>query len=120
MTLFSAGYQDSSALKRIFGFPGVIVDVRFNPYTKSLRWHQSRFQELFGERYYHCRELGNRGYRSGTIDVVNLEAGMKAVVSLLEVADVLLLCCCASLQACHRKVIIDEIERKYGIKTLDL
>jgi uncharacterized protein (DUF488 family) len=80
----------------------VVVDIRFSPRSRIPDWTAGRLQKLLGERYRHLPALGNRNYKSGPIEFVDLETGAVEVGELLSQQPVILLCACADVQRCHR------------------
>jgi uncharacterized protein (DUF488 family) len=120
MQLFTAGYQNRNITQDILGFQGVLVDIRQNPFVKNPQWTLETLQEVFGDRYFHPRELGNKVYWTDRIEIIDLPKGISYIIRFLEFSDVLLLCCCANLLTCHRKIIADTIEQQHRIKTIHL
>ena len=62
---------------------GVVVDIRFSPRSRIPDWSAGRLQKLLGDRYQHLPALGNRNYKSGAVEFVDLEAGVVEIGELL-------------------------------------
>lgn len=58
--------------------------------------------------------LGNRNYKGGPVEIVDLEAGLAQVAALLVHQPVILLCVCAEVQHCHRRLAAEAIVARYG------
>lgn len=82
-----------------------IVDIRFAPWSKNPMWQKGMLEARFGSRYLHLRDLGNRNYRGGDIDLHRPEAGMARLGALLEETPCVLMCVCCQLYECHRLVV---------------
>lgn len=77
--------------------------------------------ELLGEHYHHMHAFGNRNYKTGPIDIVDLEAGKDMLKRLLDTFDTaILMCVCGDLKRCHRRVVADAIRRDWGVETREL
>jgi hypothetical protein len=53
--------------------------------------------------------LGNRNYKGGSTDIVDLEEGVA------QVGELILLCVCAKLQRCHRLAVAEVIADRYAV-----
>lgn len=104
-TLYTFGYAgtDPKALQRTAAtLDAIIADIRFKPASRDPRWRQPYLQKLLGDDYVHVDALGNRNYKGGPIDLVDVPAAITEVGALLERRSVILICVCADLQRCHR------------------
>lgn len=93
----------------------VVVDIRFSPRSRIPDWNGGRLQKLLGKRYRHLRALGNRNYKGGPVEFVDLAAGVVEVGELLRQQPVVLLCVCADVQRCHRLLAAEAIAARYGV-----
>ena len=93
----------------------VVVDIRFSPRSRSPDWSGGRLQKLLGDRYHHLPALGNRNYKGGPVEFVDLETGVVEVGQLLRQQPVILLCVCADVQRCHRLAAAEAIAARYGV-----
>jgi len=103
-----------------------VADVRINPWSHRTEWRRKALERTLGARYQWIRELGNARYRSGGIQIVDLEAGLEKLGQLLDnpsFADgalagrgrrVLLLCFERDPATCHRKVVADAARQRWG------
>lgn len=93
----------------------VVVDIRFRPRSRIPDWSGGRLQKLLGDRYRHLPSLGNRNYKGGPIEFVDLAAGRVEVGELLKQQPVILLCICANVHHCHRLPAAEAISARYGV-----
>ena len=93
----------------------VVVDIRFSPRSRTPVWTGGRLRKHLGERYRHLPALGNRNYKGGPIEFVDLEAGVVEVGELLRQQPVILLCVCVDVQRCHRLPAAEAIAARYGV-----
>ena len=88
----------------------VLVDVRYAAETRQKAFAKSTLSKRLpaeaGIEYVHCQALGNRNYRSGPINIVDLDAGAEQVERLVaEHRTVAVMCACRAVQGCHRSEI---------------
>jgi uncharacterized protein (DUF488 family) len=53
----------------------VVVDIRFSPRSRIPPWTDGRLRKVLGKRYRHLPALGNRNYKGGPIEFVDLQTG---------------------------------------------
>lgn len=88
----------------------VLVDVRFSPTSEVMRWRQIYLKTLLREKYHHVPQLGSRAFREGRNQIQNLDLGIRILLSFN--SNAILMCGCADLKMCHRRVIAQELRRK--------
>lgn len=93
----------------------VVADIRFSPRSRIPDWSGGRLQKLLGDRYRHLPALGNRNYRGGPVEFVDLATGVVEVGELLRQQPVILLCVCADVQRCHRLPAAEAIVTRYEV-----
>src|SRR5687768_14785009 len=120
MKIYTTGYTG----KRVEQLPvlldfydAVLADIRFAPVSRHLEWRKTYLSLLLKKRYHHVAQLGNRNYKTGGIQIQNLELGIRMLESRNE--NVILLCACAELENCHRRVVKIELERR-GFETQEI
>lgn len=118
--LYDLGYNDlkkAVELAQIANhLDAVIVDIRFQPHTRNPEFSLAHLQEVLNDRYVHIGELGNKNYKGeGEIQLVNAEAGISKVHSLLTEKSVILICACWKRSDCHRLVVSVEYEKRHGV-----
>jgi hypothetical protein len=64
--------------------------------------------------------LGNRNYKGGPVEIVDLEAGLAQVADRLVSQPVILLCVCAEVERCHRRLVAEAISVRYGVSVTHL
>ena len=57
----------------------ILVDVRYQPFSRNPQWTRKTLTAALGSRYAHVGTLGNRNYKSGPIAIVDLDAGTETV-----------------------------------------
>src|SRR4051812_3647896 len=122
-TLFTFGYAAGKLedLVKLAREGAVVVDTRFAPTSRLPEWRQPALQRVLGPAYRHEWRLGNAQYRSGGLAIVDLEGGAASVAALAATQPVVLLCACADLGRCHRKVIAEHLRGRYpGVEVVHL
>lgn len=129
MTLYSLGYSglrgadDLRAL--LHDVPlHTIVDVRLQPFGRA-PWNgptaTRRLVEAAGYRYAAAPDLGNLAYRTGGIEIKDIEAIEDVLTYLRAGQSVALLCVCAQPEGCHRWVLAEEaVRREPGLRVVHL
>ena len=113
MKFFTTGYtgKDVAELPALLDFhEAVLADIRFAPHSRHLEWRRDYLKLLLKNRYRHVSQLGNRNYKSGGIQIHNLEIGIRLIESWE--TNVILMCACEILENCHRRVVKNELERR--------
>jgi len=93
----------------------IVVDIRFSPRSRNPAWTAGRLTSLLGERYRRLSVLGNRNYKGGPIEFVDLAEGVVKVGGLLRERPVILLCVCTDVERCHRLPAAEAIAARYGV-----
>jgi uncharacterized protein (DUF488 family) len=96
----------------------LVVDIRFSPRSRIAHWSGGRLAKLPGNRYYHLPALGNRNYKGGPVDIVDLEGGMAQVAALLARQPVILLCVCSDLHRCHRLLVAEAVAARSAVQVI--
>ncbi|HRH46983.1 MAG TPA: hypothetical protein PKY82_35380 [Pyrinomonadaceae bacterium] len=112
--IFTTGYTGKKVndLKPLLEWlDAILIDIRFAPFSRQQHWQKDFLQEILRSRYYHVQNLGNKAYKEGRIEILNLESGINTVLS--SNSNVVLMCGCADLKSCHRFVLMNEL-RKLG------
>lgn len=88
---------------------GALIDVRHAAETRKKTFAKSTLRTKLPERgirYEHIKALGNRNYRGGPIQIVDLDAGIAEVERVLaEHRTVALMCACPVVDDCHRALV---------------
>lgn len=102
--LFTYGYARGSLrdLDRFVEQGALIGDVRFNPFSERREWGRDALRERYGADYRWFRKLGNVRYRTGGIEIADLEPGLHQLRAHLQKRPVVLLCGCEHWHECHR------------------
>jgi uncharacterized protein (DUF488 family) len=121
--LYTAGYtglrpNELKATAERLG--AVVADIRFRPFSRNPAWSKVNVSKALGDRYHHVQALGNRNYKSGPIDLIDVEAGISLVGTLLEKQPVILLCVCPNVETCHRKTAAEKLAEALGCEVKHL
>lgn len=84
--LYTFGYsgkQPEELLALAEQLDAIVADIRFSPRSRVPHWNSGRLARLLGDRYRHLPALGNRSYKDGPIEIVDLDAGIAQVADLL-------------------------------------
>ena len=122
-TLYTAGYtglrpNELKATAKRLG--AVVADIRLRPFSRNPAWSRVNISQTLGDRYHHVQALGNRNYKSGPIDLIDVEAGISLVGTLLETQPVILLCVCPNVEMCHRKTAAEKLAEAIGCEVKHL
>lgn len=99
----------------------VLVDTRLNPYSPQNQWKKFGLTRALGEGYQHVESLGNINYKNGgPITLKDAAAGINTVRALLEASPVVLLCTCANVHTCHRKLAAETIAEATGAEIVHI
>lgn len=115
-----SGHQPEKLLALAEQLDAIVADVRFSPRSRVPHWNGGRLAKLLGDRYHHLPALGNRNYKGGPIEIVDLEAGLAQVADLLAHQPIILLCVCAEVERCHRRLVAEAISARYGVSVTHL
>lgn len=113
MKIYTTGYANQSVADLtalLDSLDAVLADIRFAPYSRRLEWRKTYLTLLLKHRYRHVPQLGNRKYKEGGIQIHNLELGVRLIASREE--NVVLMCACAELENCHRRIVKNEFEKR--------
>lgn len=123
-TLYTLGYTGikPEQLQRLVQDLGeVVVDTRYSPRSRAVQWTRLRLTGLLGRSYQHLPSLGNINYKGdGPIVINKPEEGVPQVAQLLEKQPVILLCVCAEVSGCHRKVVAELMQEYSGCEVVHL
>ena len=121
--LYTFGYsgkQPEELLALAEQLNATVADIRFSPRSRVPQWSGGRLARLLGDRYRPLPALGNRNYKGGPIELVDPETGIAQVASLLAHQPVILLCVCAEVEHCHRRLAAEIIDNRYGMQITHL
>ena len=113
MKFFTTGYtgKEVGQLPRLLDFyEAILADIRFAPHSRHLQWTKNYLTLMLKNRYRHVPALGNRNYKTGGIQIHNLEIGIRLIESWE--TNVILMCACEDLKNCHRRVVKNELEKR--------
>ena len=74
---------------------------------------------IFENKYIHIKELGNVNYKGKEIKICDLDAGLSKIENLIN-KDIILLCSCKDYNKCHRKIISEEISKKFSVNAKEI
>ena len=98
----------------------IIIDIRYSPYSKMrIFWNKDYLSGVFKDKYIHIKELGNMNYKGKEIKINDLDTGLSKIKSFIS-KDVILLCSCKDYNKCHRKIISEEISKKFSVNSQEI
>jgi uncharacterized protein (DUF488 family) len=121
--LYTLGYlawTPAAFVQRVEVLGAVVADIRFSPSSRHPAWRQTALKRTLEVWYHHVPTLGNRNYKGGPVEIVDLDAGLEVVHELLEASPVLLLCACRDVQRCHRRLVAEACTAWYGVPVTHL
>ena len=121
--LYTFGYngrQPEELLVLVGQLGAVVAGIRFSLCSRVPAWSGGRLARLLGDRYLHLPALGNRNYKERSIELVDVERGTAQVGELLAVQPVILLCVCADVERCHRRLVAEAVAARYGVPVIHL
>ena len=101
--VYTTGYQGQKLVVLeafLAAYDCDLFDIRFKPWSPNPQYTKAAFAARFGDRYRHVVELGNRLYKTESIEFVDFEAGLRMIAA--NPRPVVLLCACADPSTCHR------------------
>jgi uncharacterized protein (DUF488 family) len=111
--IFTTGYtgKDFNELKPLVeALEAMLIDIRFNPYSRIMHWRKIYLKSLLGEKYRHIPNLGNRTYQEDKITIQNLQLGVETILNLP--SNIILMCTCEKIEKCHRRLIVAELNNR--------
>lgn len=111
MKVYPIGYSTPGAKKRIDELTKqnnvLLMDTRLKPYSWNDEWRQGQLEDRYGNTYHWCgKHLGNVNYQGGPIKLADPDVGIYGLIGYLKAGyDLILLCKCEVLTACHVKEI---------------
>jgi uncharacterized protein (DUF488 family) len=93
----------------------LVVDTRYRAQSRQPHWNKKALTLLLGQHYVHLPSLGNVNYKNGgEIVIADPDVGVPFVVQRLQKQPVVLLCVCADVDTCHRKVVAELVQAACG------
>jgi len=122
--LYDLGYSELKSpallLDAVRALDALLVDCRFKPSSRDPRYRYNYLAKRLGPQYIHLPSLGNRNFRGGPIEIVDLDAGLENIRKFLENSRVILMCGCWNREECHRKLIVQVFSARYGIRSIPI
>lgn len=118
-TVYHIGYSKhgtEQSLESIMSNENVhLIDTRHKAYSRIPWATGDALNAKYGRRYHNAgKYLGNTNHadKGGPIQIANLELGIKGLCRYIdEQKTLVLLCGCKEYEACHRRVIVEELVR---------
>jgi len=119
--ILTFGYQGlkmEKIVEAIVKRNAVVFDVRFSPYSPFPGWKKQSFQAALGDRYVWAKGFGNVNYKGGGVRLYDEASGLKLVAAVQKHAHTIqaiaLMCACADVEHCHRKVVAYVVNNYLG------
>jgi hypothetical protein len=127
--LYDLGYMEigniKSVEKAVKELDAILLDVRFSPRSRNPQYNKSFLEKVFNTNpartgYLPVKDLGNRNYKGGPVDFVDIENGLAIIHTWLEIRPVILMCGCWNRAECHRLEIANTFHSAYGVQSIPL
>lgn len=129
LTLYDLGYNDIGKhidllVKFVERKDAILVDVRHKAWSKDVAWRDVSLRSMFGTRYAHLPNLGNRNYsmHGDDIQYVDLDKGVQELgrIMFLQKKSVVIMCACWDREHCHRKGIVNAFLELYSTPSVQI
>ncbi len=104
--IYTLGYNAWSRegiAEKIAELDAWLVDVRFSARSARAGFDEADLRAFFPS-YVRVRELGNKAFREGRIELLDPPRGIARIAELVAERPVLLICACRNIESCHRRV----------------
>lgn len=95
-------------------YGATLVDIRLRPFSRKPGFSGASLAARFKRRYVPLQDLGNDNYRGGPVHLHHAENGLLQLEKLVARSPVILMCACADVTTCHRKVVAELFTALYG------
>lgn len=120
-TLGYAGWHINGVKSTAQELGAFVADIRVKPWSQNPMFQQESLKRELGGGYVHIPELGNVGYKSGVIEIVDLAQGLNRLQQGLLKRPVILLCACYHHEKCHRHYVAEAAKRMIeGVEVVNL
>lgn len=115
-TLGYSGWEPHQIRDAVEELDAVLLDVRFMPFVRNKKFTRDAFGHLLGERYRWVRDLGNKNYKGGPIELVDLDRGVEVVEEIVMLGQsAVLMCVCKTIRFCHRRPAASAIAARLSL-----
>ena len=105
-TMGYSGHRATGVTESAVLLDATVFDIRWLARSGVLEFNKGNLVRYLGNRYYHCRNLGNENYRGDLgegIVIHDLKAGLREI--LVHERPVILMCACREFEECHRSAV---------------
>jgi uncharacterized protein (DUF488 family) len=117
-TLYTLGYSATGAVRLVEALVALdvtIVDIRSRADSVRPLWERGTLSAWPGKDYWHLLALGNTTdtHRGAPTTLADLERGLPKLVAHLQQGESLaLLCVCAEVEHCHRRLVAELVQAR--------
>jgi uncharacterized protein (DUF488 family) len=112
-TLGYSGWRHAELKELAERLSATIIDVRMVPRSRAPCWNAKAIKTALGDRYVWLDGFGNVNYKNG--GPIKLKDFAGAVKKLSEMSlngpRVILMCGCADVNICHRKIVAEQLAK---------
>jgi len=119
-TLGYSGWTVEQVVDVVNRLGALLVDVRYRRSSRRPGFGGRQLAERLGGSYCWIRQWGNKNYRSGPVELVDFEAGVRLLAEQVAGRPVILMCACADVERCHRKVVAERLAAHTGARVIHL
>ena len=125
MIIYTAGYNnwtDDSFKEITDELNAVVIDIRYSANAFLPFWTKKYLQKMFGDRYKHIPQLGNKNYRyrGFQIEIDDINKCNIVIDLMRSGTNCILLCACVDYEKCHRKIVAEEIQKRIQCEIKEL
>lgn len=113
------GWKQPELIAALRRLNGLLVDIRFTPWSRNPQWIKANLEKLLGNDYVHIKALGNAEHKTGGMRIFNYDMGVAFIASNADVRPIVLMCACKDNESCHREVVAKML-RKAGYTVQEL
>lgn len=128
--IITVGYTGGNVdllVEKVREVNGLLVDVRFSAKSRAAMWSKAGLYAAFRQAteggvvpYVHLRAWGNENYQTpgAPVVLVGFSLGLQILEAELATrveAVPVLMCACAEVERCHRKVVAERLAEAWGL-----
>ncbi len=113
-TVHHVGYTEPGARERVDALladpHAILIDTRYRSYSKLPGWNMQELQARYQGQYKPLGSLlGNRNYKGGPIDILDLSQGIGELEKVIQAGFTPILLCKCRSKTCHRFTILEAL-----------
>ena len=111
-TLGYTGWRHAELLETAERLNATVIDVRMVPRSRAPCWNAKAIKAALGDRYVWLEGFGNVNYKGGPVVLKDFAGALKKLGEMsLHGPRVILMCGCADVNVCHRKIVAEKLAK---------